>query len=112
MKIVSVENKNYSFENIFTKEKLEQLPARTVLGIDIGSRQGKAVLFHDKKIYLAIEPTGFSMQQTAENLKKDLISNAGISEEDIELDVCPWNLSLFQMICLQRYHATEWERLI
>ena len=84
MKIVSVENKNYSFENIFTKEKLEQLPARTVLGIDIGSRQGKAVLFHDKKIYLAIEPTGFSMQQTAENLKKDLISNAGISEDDIE----------------------------
>ena len=79
-KKVSVESKEYSYDNIFTKEKKKQLPVRTVLGIDIGSRQGKAVLLNDGKIYLAIEPTGFSMQKTAENLKNDLVRAAGIQE--------------------------------
>ena len=37
-KKVSVESKVYSYDNIFTKEKKKQLPVRTVLGIDIGSR--------------------------------------------------------------------------
>ncbi len=83
-KKVSVESKEYSYDNIFTKEKKKQLPVRTVLGIDIGSRQGKAVLLNDGKIYLAIEPTGFSMQKTAENLKNDLVRAAGIQENDIE----------------------------
>lgn len=81
---MSVENKVYSYEDVFVKDKLKQLPVRTVLGIDIGSRQGKAVLLHEGKLYLAIEPTGFSMQQTADNLKADLVKTAGISEEDIE----------------------------
>ena len=81
---MSVENKVYSYEDVFVKDKIKQLPVRTVLGIDIGSRQGKAVLLHEGKLYLAIEPTGFSMQQTADNLKKDLIKTAGITEDDVE----------------------------
>lgn len=74
----------YKFEEVFSKEKLEKIKRNTVLGIDIGSRQGKAVLLHEGHIYTAIEPTDYSMQNTADHLMERLLYRANIREEQIE----------------------------
>jgi predicted CoA-substrate-specific enzyme activase len=70
----------YEFNEVFSQEKLNKIPGYTVMGIDIGSRQGKAVLLHNGKVYTAISVTGFSMQETADGLKDRLLEAAGISE--------------------------------
>lgn len=74
----------YKFEDVFSKEKLEKIKRNTVLGIDIGSRQGKAVLLHEGHIYTAIEPTDYSMQNTADHLLERLLYKADIREEQVE----------------------------
>lgn len=66
------------------EEKIKKLGGYTTLGIDIGSRQGKAVLLYKGKVFSTVEPTGFSMQQTADNLKSRLLEEAGISEKEID----------------------------
>lgn len=58
-------------------------PFAPVIGIDIGSRAAKAVLLYGDTIYTSIQPTGMYMQQTAEELKADLLEQAGLKEEDI-----------------------------
>lgn len=78
------EKSEYSYEEIFAEEKIKHLGEHTVLGIDIGSRQGKAVLFHQGNIYCDIEPTGLSMQITADRLKTHLLLRAGLEETDLE----------------------------
>ena len=54
--------------DIFEKKKVDRLSNNTVLGIDIGSRQSKAALLHDNQLYTALVPTGFFMQETADEL--------------------------------------------
>lgn len=60
------------------------IPDNTVIGIDIGSRQAKAVLLHECQVFTALSPTGFFMQETAEQLIDDLVSQAGINKNALE----------------------------
>ncbi|WP_310604100.1 acyl-CoA dehydratase activase [Anaerosporobacter sp.] len=53
------------------------------VGIDIGSRQSKAVLIHNGTIYVAITASGVSSQETAEKLVSKLVKKAEINQEEI-----------------------------
>lgn len=57
---------------------------RTVIGIDIGSRTGKAVLLHGEEYFTAITATGISMQKTANLLVSKLLEQAGLSLAEVE----------------------------
>ena len=70
--------------DIFEKKKVDRLSNNTVLGIDIGSRQSKAALLHDNQLYTVLVPTGFFMQETADELIQTLIEKSGISRSDIK----------------------------
>lgn len=70
-------------ENVLDKQLIPLIPNRTVIGIDIGSRQSKAVLLNNGQLFTALVPTGFFMQQTADDLIALLIKQAGISREDV-----------------------------
>lgn len=72
------------FEEVFNENKLALVPNRTVVGIDIGSRQSKAVLLHQHAVYTALIPTGYVMQDTAEELLQSLYEKSGISEADLD----------------------------
>lgn len=66
-------------------EKLAgKLAENKVIGIDIGSRTGKAVLLGEGNIYTAQIGTGFDMQETANELLKQLFEQSGYTMEDIE----------------------------
>lgn len=74
-------------EEVLQKQFINDIPDRTVVGIDIGSRQAKAVLLNDGNIYTTIMPTGFYMQETAENLLGELLGQAGLERKDVEFIV-------------------------
>jgi predicted CoA-substrate-specific enzyme activase len=56
----------------------------TVIGIDIGSRTGKAVLLAGCKIYTAQTPTGINMQETADELFDELLEKSHRQRFDID----------------------------
>lgn len=56
----------------------------TVIGIDIGSRTGKAVLHHKGEWFFTKVGTGFDMQMTANELLENLFEEANISLEDVQ----------------------------
>ncbi|HWR09132.1 acyl-CoA dehydratase activase [Sporomusa sp.] len=56
----------------------------TVIGIDIGSRTGKAVLLTEGKLYTAITPTAVFTQQTADKLFDKLLQQTGLKQSDIQ----------------------------
>lgn len=68
----------------FSEETANAIPVYTVAGIDIGSRQAKAILFEGDNFYTALLPTGFYMQETAEELLDILCTDSGIARNDIE----------------------------
>lgn len=72
------------FKDIFYETKINKVPGKTVVGIDIGSRQSKAVLLHQKEVYTALIPTGFFMKQTANELLDILFEQSEITIDDIE----------------------------
>jgi predicted CoA-substrate-specific enzyme activase len=55
-----------------------------VIGLDIGSRTGKAVLLANGRLFTAIVPTGVYSQETAERLFKKLFQESGVALEDIQ----------------------------
>lgn len=55
-----------------------------VIGFDIGSRTGKAVLLADGILYTAITPTAVFTQQTADKLFKKLLQDSGFERKDIQ----------------------------
>ncbi len=71
-------------EDVLKKEKVCEIPDRIVLGIDIGSRQAKAVLLLAQKIYTALIPTGFVMQESADELIEILLEQSGLKKESID----------------------------
>lgn len=74
---------------IISEKKLKTLPEKNVIGIDIGSRQSKAVLLtKDRQIYTTIIPTGFFMKQVAAELISDLFGQSGLKIENIDFIVC------------------------
>lgn len=63
---------------------INKIRNHTVIGIDIGSRTGKATLFHDGEWYFTKVGTGFDMQITANELLENLFEQAGIEQKDVE----------------------------
>jgi predicted CoA-substrate-specific enzyme activase len=55
-----------------------------VIGFDIGSRTGKAVLFADGILYTAITPTAVFTQQTADKLFNKLLKDSGLQKTNIQ----------------------------
>ncbi len=72
------------FLEIITEEKKKRLSGQNVIGIDIGSRQAKAVLFSGDEFYTTLIPTGYFMQQTADDLIDRLLQQSGLRPEDIK----------------------------
>lgn len=72
------------FEEVLNKKYAADISDKTVAGIDIGSRQAKGILFYRRNVYTALIPTGFFMQQTAEELLKILLEESGARREDMD----------------------------
>jgi len=54
-----------------------------VVGLDIGSRGSKGVLLHGSEIATVLIPTGLYMQETADELLKELLRIAGLEPDEI-----------------------------
>ncbi|MDR2844797.1 MAG: acyl-CoA dehydratase activase [Puniceicoccales bacterium] len=54
-----------------------------VIGLDIGSRGAKGVLLLNNEVYTAFIPTGLYMQETADELLKQLLAETGLKRADI-----------------------------
>ncbi|MDP4146049.1 MAG: acyl-CoA dehydratase activase [Bacillota bacterium] len=73
-----------SINEIMPKERLpELLDGVSTIGIDIGSRQSKAVLIHDNQLYTVISASGVDSQETAERLIARLVKGAEIERSEI-----------------------------
>jgi predicted CoA-substrate-specific enzyme activase len=75
------------FTEIIDPKLVHELTGVTSLGIDIGSRNSKAVLLHEGQFYTALLPTGLNMQETAKELLEELYEAASITMEDIDFIV-------------------------
>ena len=60
-----------------------KLSGATVVGIDIGSRTGKAVLLAGDELYTTQIPTGINMQDTADELLAELLEKSGLQRSDV-----------------------------
>jgi predicted CoA-substrate-specific enzyme activase len=68
---------------IIAPEKLPDLLDVNALGIDVGSRQAKAVLILGDRIFTAITASGVDAQETAELLVRKVLRQAGIERQEI-----------------------------
>jgi predicted CoA-substrate-specific enzyme activase len=71
------------FEDVIDPKLVGELTGVTAMGVDIGSRNAKAVLLHEGKLHTAVLPTGINMQDTAGELLEELFATAKIKLEDI-----------------------------
>lgn len=69
--------------DVLDKKVGSSITTDRVVGIDIGSRTGKAVLFAEGKLYTAITPTAVFTQQTADKLFAQLLKQSGLQQSDI-----------------------------
>lgn len=74
----------YSFNEIFPQSKEKYIANKNVIGIDVGSRQAKAILLSKGTIYTEIIPTGFFMKKTMQELLNSLLKQSGLSVSDID----------------------------
>lgn len=72
-----------NINEIIDKELVSSINDDTVVGIDIGSRTGKAVLLSKGEIYTVQIPTGINMQDTADELFDELLQVSGLKKSDI-----------------------------
>ena len=70
-------------EAILDQQASANISNHSTIGVDIGSRTGKAVLLHDGVIYTAITPTGIYSQETADKLINILFQRSGLGVKDI-----------------------------
>lgn len=63
--------------------KVSELGGAPVLGIDVGSRQAKAVLFGGREIHTAITASGVDAQETADRLLRKIVKATGIGRGEI-----------------------------
>ncbi|MDR1395191.1 MAG: acyl-CoA dehydratase activase [Deltaproteobacteria bacterium] len=75
------------FSEVIDSRLAESLEGPPVAGIDVGSRQAKAVLLKDGRIWHVQAPTGINMQKTAEGLLADLLAVSGLRYEDLKFIV-------------------------
>ena len=71
-------------EEVIDSKLISEITDVTALGVDIGSRNAKAVLIHKGNIYTALIGTGINMQSTAEELLEQIYDEAGITSEDLD----------------------------
>lgn len=69
--------------DILATEKLSDLKKTTAVGIDIGSRQAKAILVNGDEVHTVITASGVNSQETAERLLKKLGKQTGVTRSDI-----------------------------
>jgi predicted CoA-substrate-specific enzyme activase len=74
-------------EEVIDSALVSEISEITVLGIDIGSRNAKAVLLKQGEIFTALVATGVNMQTTSEELLEELFEKAGVSLEDVKFIV-------------------------
>jgi len=74
-------------ETIIDPAVLHKLTDDNVIGIDIGSRAGKAVLLSGGNYYTATVPTGINMQETAHELLEEIFEASGLQRADIDFIV-------------------------
>lgn len=79
--------RSVAFADVIDPALVHEITDVTSLGIDIGSRNSKAVLLHSGRLYTALLPTGLNMQETARELLEELFENANITMEDIDFIV-------------------------
>lgn len=70
-------------EQVIDPSLIDEISDITVLGVDIGSRNAKAVLIHNREIFTALIATGVSMQATSEELLEEIFEKAGVTLTDI-----------------------------
>jgi len=70
-------------EEVIDPALVDEISDITVLGVDIGSRNAKAVLIHQRQLYTALVATGINMQSTAEELLEEVFAKAGISSDEL-----------------------------
>ncbi|MDR1616941.1 MAG: acyl-CoA dehydratase activase [Syntrophomonadaceae bacterium] len=75
------------FQEIIDNSLVDELTNDAVIGVDIGSRTGKAVLLHEGNIYTAIVPTGVYAQETADKLLGKLLKEAKLEKQQIQFMV-------------------------
>lgn len=71
-------------KDVVDERQLHKVAGSKVIGIDIGSRTGKAVLLSDGRLYTASVYTGINMQETADELLEELLDKSGLVREDIQ----------------------------
>jgi len=73
-----------NLEDVIDPSVLHELTGDTVIGIDIGSRTGKAVLLSNGNYFTASVPTGINMQDAAQELLDILFEASGLGRGDID----------------------------
>ena len=77
------DNTSFKIADVIAPEKLKDLRAVTTVGIDIGSRQSKAVMVSDGYVHTAITASGVHPAQTAARLVDKLLKAANLSRANI-----------------------------
>ncbi|WP_310604099.1 2-hydroxyacyl-CoA dehydratase [Anaerosporobacter sp.] len=75
-------------EEVIDPKLQSEISDVTTLGVDIGSRNAKAILIHKGNLYSALVATGINMQITAEELLEEIFEKAGITESELQYLVC------------------------
>lgn len=70
-------------KDVIDEKLISKITDQNVIGIDIGSRTGKAVLLSGGKLYTAKEYTGINMQITANSLLTELLQKANLERSDV-----------------------------
>ncbi len=74
---------SHTIKEVLDEKVVATISDARVIGIDIGSRTGKAVLLSDGHLYTAITPTGVHTQETADTLFKKLLKQTDLAQSDI-----------------------------
>lgn len=74
----------FELEEVLDEKYKHSLDDVRCAGIDIGSRSSKIVLLYNGKLYTQITPSGVSSKETSRQLLKDVLEQAGVTEEDLE----------------------------
>ncbi len=69
---------------VIADEHVGKLLDSRVIGIDIGSRQAKAVLLDRDRIHTEVTGSGVDAQQTADHLLRRILKQVGISRDSIQ----------------------------
>jgi predicted CoA-substrate-specific enzyme activase len=74
---------SHTIKEVLDEKLVSTISDARVIGIDIGSRTGKAVLLSDGHLYTAITPTGVHTQETADKLFNKLLKQTNLAQSDI-----------------------------